>query len=74
MSHFADIVGMTMANEAVIAQELNIPYASICSVDNYGNGIAAKPLDMKEIAEGTRRNSDTIIQLLHSYIDLYYRN
>lgn len=72
MSRFADIVGMTMANEAVVAQELGIPFASICSVDNYGNGIAAKPLGMDEILEGTRRNADVMIKLLHSYLELFY--
>lgn len=72
MSRFADIVGMTMANEAVVAQELGIPFASICSVDNYGNGITAKPLGMDEILEGTRRNADVMIKLLHSYLELFY--
>ncbi|MGB5218581.1 MAG: MTAP family purine nucleoside phosphorylase [Smithella sp.] len=72
MSHFADIVGMTMANEAVIAQELETPYASACSIDNYGNGILAEPLNMKEILDGTSKNADLMIQLLHSYLDLFY--
>jgi|GEM_PF-47034 len=72
MARFADIVGMTMANEAVIAQELGLPFASICSVDNYGNGIADQPLSMKEILDGTRKNADLIIQILHSYLELFY--
>jgi 5'-methylthioadenosine phosphorylase len=72
MAHFADIVGMTMANEAVIAQELEIPYASACSIDNYGNGILAEPLNMKKILDGTSKNADLMIQLLHSYLDLFY--
>ncbi len=70
MANFADIVGMTMANEAVIAQELEIPYGSACSVDNYGNGILDKPLSMEEILEGTCKNADLMIQLLHSYLNL----
>ena len=70
MANFADIVGMTMANEAVIAQELDIPYASACSVDNYGNGILDEPLSMEEILDGTRQNADFMIQLLHSYLNL----
>ncbi|HPD57409.1 MAG TPA: MTAP family purine nucleoside phosphorylase, partial [Smithellaceae bacterium] len=49
MANFADIVGMTMANEAVIAMELGIPYASACSVDNYGHGLLEKPLSLEEI-------------------------
>lgn len=70
MANFADIVGMTMASEAVIAQELEIPYASACSVDNYGNGILDASLSMEEILEGTRKNADFMIQLLHSYLNL----
>jgi 5'-methylthioadenosine phosphorylase len=71
MANFADIVGMTMANEAAIAQELEIPYASACSVDNYGNGILDEPLSMEEILEGTRKNADLMIRLLHSYLKIH---
>ena len=70
MTNFADIVGMTMANEAVIALELDIPYASVCSIDNFGNGLLDEPLSMKEILAGTRKNADLMIQLLHSYLKL----
>jgi 5'-methylthioadenosine phosphorylase len=72
MAHFADIVGMTMANEAVIALELGIPYASACSIDNYGNGLLKKPLTTKEIFQGTRKNADLMIQLLKSYLKLFF--
>jgi len=68
MSSFADVVGMTMANEAVIAQEMDIPYASACSIDNYGNGLVEKPLSMEEIVAGTLKNAETMIRLLESYI------
>ena len=70
MANFADIVGMTMANEAVIALELDLPYASVCSIDNFGNGLLKKPLTMKEIIAGTRKNADLMIQLLHSYLKI----
>lgn len=70
MANFADIVGMTMANEAVIAMELGIPYASACSIDNFGNGLLEKPLSMKEIMEGTRKNAGLMIQLLKSYLKI----
>ena len=70
MANFADIVGMTMANEAVISQEMGIPFASVCSIDNFGNGLLSEPLSMEEILEGTRKNADLMIQLLHSYLQL----
>ncbi len=71
MANFADIVGMTMANEAVIALELDLPYASVCSIDNFGNGLLKKPLSMKEIIAGTRKNADLMTQLLQNYMKLY---
>ena len=70
MANFADIVGMTMANEAVIAQEMELPYASACSIDNFGNGLLKKPLSMKEITVGARKNTDLMIQLLQNYLKL----
>ena len=70
MANFADIVGMTMANEAVIALELDLPYACACSIDNFGNGLLDEPLSMGEILDGTRKNADLMIQLLHSYLKL----
>ena len=70
MATFADIVGMTMANEAVIALELDLPYASACSIDNFGNGILDEPLRMEEILAGTRKNADLMIKLLESYLSL----
>ena len=70
MANFADIVGMTMANEAVIAMELDLPYACACSIDNFGNGLLDEPLSMGEILDGTRKNADLMIQLLHSYLKL----
>ena len=49
MSQFADLVGMTMASEAIIAQELEMPYASLCSVDNFAHGLGETELTMEEI-------------------------
>ena len=36
----ADLVGMTIASECVIAGELGLEYAAICVVDNLANGLA----------------------------------
>jgi 5'-methylthioadenosine phosphorylase len=69
MSRFADIVGMTMAGEAVIAQELEIPYASICSVDNFAHGIGGRKLTLEGIIEHARRNTETIIRIILKYLE-----
>ena len=70
MSNFADIVGMTMASEAIVALELGISYASACSIDNFGNGLTEKPLSMEEITSGIRKNAVLMISLLKNYIEL----
>jgi 5'-methylthioadenosine phosphorylase len=64
MSHYADIVGMTMASEAVIACELDLEYASICSVDNFGHGLAENPLTTEEIKENARKNASKILTII----------
>ncbi|TFG37674.1 MAG: 6-oxopurine nucleoside phosphorylase [Syntrophobacterales bacterium] len=64
MAQFADIVGMTMASEAVIASELGLEYGSICSVDNYGHGLVTTPLSMQEITASARKNADKILKII----------
>jgi 5'-methylthioadenosine phosphorylase len=61
-------VGMTMASEAIISQELEIPYASLCSVDNYAHGLDDKELTMEKILRRARRNTDTILRILTHYL------
>lgn len=40
----ADLVGMTMAAECVLAAELGLAYAAVCVVDNLANGVGGEPL------------------------------
>jgi 5'-methylthioadenosine phosphorylase len=65
---FGDVVGMTMASEATLAIECGIPYTSLCSVDNYCNGIAVKPLTMDEIRESVTRNLKKIERIIQAFI------
>ncbi len=53
----ADVVGMTMASECVIAGELGISYAAVCAVDNLANGIGAQPLTVEEFEAGKAANA-----------------
>jgi len=45
----ADVVGMTIASECVIAGELGLEYAALCVVDNLANGLAAGELSVAEM-------------------------
>lgn len=65
---YADIVGMTMASEATLSAECEISYASLCSVDNYANGIARKPLTIKELEDAVRSNMDTVELLIRAFL------
>jgi 5'-methylthioadenosine phosphorylase len=42
----ADVVGMTIASECVIAGELGLEYAAVCVVDNLANGLAKGKLSV----------------------------
>ena len=63
-----DVVGMTMASEITLCMEQTIPYASLCSIDNYGNGIIKAPLSMKEVEEHIERNRGTVEMVLHTIL------
>ncbi|MEZ5078839.1 MAG: MTAP family purine nucleoside phosphorylase [Solirubrobacterales bacterium] len=45
----ADLVGMTIAGECVIAGELGLDYAAVCVVDNLGNGIGEAEVSLEQI-------------------------
>lgn len=64
IAHYANVVGMTMASEAVIAREMDLEYASICSVDNLGHGLTEYPLTTEEIQENARKNAEKILTII----------
>ena len=39
IAQHADVIGMTIASECTIADELHIRYAAVCVVDNLANGL-----------------------------------
>jgi 5'-methylthioadenosine phosphorylase len=69
-SQHADIIGMTMASEAVVAQELGVAYASLCSVDNYAHGLSPIPLAESEISTNAAANADKMFRVVLAYLDL----
>jgi len=44
----ADVVGMTIAAEAILAREAGLGYAAVCTIDNLANGLANEPLTVEE--------------------------
>lgn len=66
LKRFGDVVGMTMASEATLCIEYDIPYANLCSIDNYCHGITKTPLSMDEIQVNVTRNLRNIERLIES--------
>ena len=74
IDHFrtlGDVLGMTMASEATLASELGIPYASLCTVDNYCNGIVDRPLTYDAIAKTQTRNAGTTVRILEAAVEAF---
>jgi 5'-methylthioadenosine phosphorylase len=53
----ADLIGMTLASECIVAGELGLPYAAVCVVDNLANGVGAQPLSPAELEHDRERNA-----------------
>jgi 5'-methylthioadenosine phosphorylase len=53
----ADVVGMTLASECVVAGELGLRYAALCVVDNLANGVAAEPLSAAQVERERAANA-----------------
>jgi len=64
----ADVVGMTLGSECVIAGELGLPYASVCIVDNLANGVGERPLTLEEFEAGRRANQERLLATLDAVL------
>jgi 5'-methylthioadenosine phosphorylase len=71
ISRFADLVGMTLASEAVTAQELGLAYGALCSIDNYANGLVETPLTVEQIVAHARENARLMIAVATRYLQDY---
>jgi purine nucleoside phosphorylase len=68
LARAADLVGMTLAAETVLAREAELAYAAVCSVDNLANGIAASPLTIEEYQRGRDETAKTLVGALESVL------
>ena len=65
----ADVVGMTVASECVLANETGLDYAAVCVVDNLANGIEGEagptgPLSMDDVMAGVAANRPALLGAL----------
>ena len=54
MKQFGDVVGMTGVPEVILAKELDLCYASICTVTNYACGLGSGKLTVDEVVDSLR--------------------
>jgi 5'-methylthioadenosine phosphorylase len=64
----ADVVGMTIASECILACELRLPYAAVCVVDNLANGIGDAPLTVAEFRAGAVANQARLLDALNALL------
>jgi 5'-methylthioadenosine phosphorylase len=56
LATFADLVGMTLAAECILAREAGLRYAGVCIVDNLANGLEEAPLTEEAFRAGVAAN------------------
>lgn len=60
MAAHADVVGMTIATECVVAGELGLDYAALCVVDNLANGLGEGAISVEEMAADRVINAERL--------------
>lgn len=56
----ADVVGMTIASECIVAGELGLDYAALCVVDNLANGLGSGALDVAALEDDRIANASRL--------------
>jgi 5'-methylthioadenosine phosphorylase len=64
LARVADVVGMTLAAETVLAREAQLAHAAVCSIDNLANGIADERLTLEEYGRGRDETAETLLSAL----------
>jgi 5'-methylthioadenosine phosphorylase len=60
----ADLVGMTIAAEAVLAREAGLAYAAVCTIDNLANGLEDEPLTPERYRRGRDLTASRLLDAL----------
>jgi len=64
----ADILGMTLASECIVANQLGVDYAAVCIVDNLANGLDASSLTGADYTAGQEANRDALLAALAAVV------
>jgi purine nucleoside phosphorylase len=66
IAEHAEVIGMTIASECVVAGELGLRYAAICMVDNLANGVGDRELTLGEIEANRAANQSMLLGTLEA--------
>jgi 5'-methylthioadenosine phosphorylase len=66
----ADIVGMTLAAELILAGEAGLAYAAVCVVDNLANGLTSEQLTLEDFHAGAEANRNQLVADLKAVVPL----
>jgi 5'-methylthioadenosine phosphorylase len=64
----ADIVGMTIPAECILAGEAGLAYAAVCRIDNLANGIAEHELSVEEYRANVRVQAEQLTADLRAVV------
>jgi 5'-methylthioadenosine phosphorylase len=62
----ADVIGMTVASECIVAGELGLRYAAVCMVDNLANGVGEEQLSVAEFEAGKVMNRERLMPAIEA--------
>jgi 5'-methylthioinosine phosphorylase len=60
----ADVIGMTLAAECILAAELGLAYAAVCAVDNLANGVGGADLSAEAFEAGHHASRGRVLDAL----------
>jgi len=69
LAQHADLVGMTGAHEAVLCQELGLPFIMVCFVDNLCNGIQDSGLSVEKFKQGVSENQPMVDKVIRVVLE-----
>jgi 5'-methylthioadenosine phosphorylase len=69
LAAYADLVGMTLPAECVLAGEAGLAYAAVCRIDNLANGVAGHELAVQEYLDNARAHAEQLAQDIGALLD-----
>lgn len=66
-----DIISQTLGPEAVLAGELELPYAALCFGVDYANGVQSEPTPLATLQANLQASKSQLIQVLSGFLDNY---